>query len=96
VASILKFEVIVETNGLKALELLKTQDFDLFFVDVMMPEIGGVELAEQIFKRVPNPKIVLMSGAATLDAIPKEIRLKIQFLSKPFTLKNIEELINNI
>jgi diguanylate cyclase (GGDEF)-like protein len=42
------FEVVEADSGLKALELINSQEFDLVLLDVMMPEISGVETLKRI------------------------------------------------
>src|SRR3981081_4632034 len=42
------FEVTEADSGLKALELIESQEFDLVLLDVMMPGIDGVETLKRI------------------------------------------------
>jgi len=58
---------------------------DLLVSDVVMPELGGRELAEAAMKLRPGLKVMFMSGH-TQDVILKEgIQKGVPFLQKPFT-----------
>src|SRR5438093_532573 len=68
IASLLEalgFIVLQATNGQHALELLDKREnskIDFLISDVVMPKMGGPELAEKLKKRLPNLKVVFMSG----------------------------------
>ena len=50
-------------NGREALQICEaTCDFDLVLADVVMPEIGGVELARRLKELRPDLPVVLMTG----------------------------------
>jgi len=58
---------------------------DLLFSDVVMPELGGRDLAERASTIRPGMKVLFMSGQ-TEDFILKEgIKKRAPFLQKPFT-----------
>ncbi|HWQ54604.1 MAG TPA: ATP-binding protein, partial [Bryobacteraceae bacterium] len=73
-------------NGREGLELCKTFEgkIDLLLSDVVMPELGGRELAEFAVKLRPGLKVMFMSGH-TQDVVLKEgIKKGAAFLQKPF------------
>jgi CheY-like chemotaxis protein len=49
-------------NGLEALRILAEEDFDVVISDVVMPEMGGVELIPRIRQMRPQTYIIAMSG----------------------------------
>ena len=55
------FEIQIANDGLKAQELLKSNDFDLLIVDLVLPEIDGFEVIENAkkFKRPQYMKPIL-------------------------------------
>jgi two-component system, chemotaxis family, CheB/CheR fusion protein len=74
-------------NGHEGLALCETLTgpIDLLLTDIVMPELGGRELAERAVKLRPELKIVFVSGH-TQDVVLKEgIRQGAAFLQKPFT-----------
>lgn len=69
-------EVVGEAgNGRKALELLETLEVDLVFTDLMMPEMSGFELMEQINEQYPAKSIVVLSCHEEFAFAQKAIRL---------------------
>jgi two-component system cell cycle sensor histidine kinase/response regulator CckA len=81
------YNVQESTNGLAALELIKkSRAFDLVLTDVIMPQMSGKELYDNIRKCQPETKILLMSGY-TDDALAHHGVLDegLWFLEKPFS-----------
>ena len=86
------FKVEVCSGGRPAVERCKTVPFDLILVDMMMPDIDGVEVLRQIRNFDRTAKIMLMTGNASESV---EARLKewpeVVVLSKPMMPKEILE-----
>jgi two-component system CheB/CheR fusion protein len=81
------YVVLEARNGCEGLALCEAHQgsIDILVTDVMMPELGGRELAEGALKLRPGLKVLFMSGH-TQDVILKEgIAQGIPFLQKPFT-----------
>jgi len=80
------------SNGKDALELLETLagKVDLVLTDVVMPDMGGIELAERIAQRWPRLKVVYMSGYAEGDKLQAGVAdLERSFLPKPFSAESL-------
>lgn len=74
-------------NGREGLALCEVHEgrIDLLLSDVVMPELGGRELAEEALKLRPDMKVMFMSGH-TQDVVLKEgVQKGTAFLQKPFT-----------
>lgn len=85
------YEVVGATNGRKALELIGGQHFDLLLLDVMLPEVDGFTIAEQV--RLNNPEVPILMLTAKDMAQDRVTGLKKgadDYLTKPF---NLEELL---
>ncbi|MDR5762637.1 ATP-binding protein [Caballeronia sp. LZ035] len=66
--------------------------FDLVLTDVQMPgRMNGIDLAEQITKRLPAQKLILMTGYA--DELERAKHLGVPILAKPFDMDDLLELI---
>jgi CheY-like chemotaxis protein len=81
------YSVIEARNGREGLKLCELHPgrIDLLVTDVVMPLLGGRELAEAALKLRPGLKVVLMSGH-TDDVILKEgVQRGVAFIYKPFT-----------
>jgi two-component system cell cycle response regulator CpdR len=76
-------------SGIAALELLRTETFDLLLTDIVMPELDGIELAQRASAIHPDMRVMFITGfaAVTLQngAMPPEAKV----LSKPFHLRDL-------
>ena len=88
-----KFNIVTAGNGTQALEQVKKEKPDLVLLDVMMPDISGFEVAQQM-KADPEmseiPIIFLTALNSTADIVKGFQVGGNDFISKPF---NKEELI---
>jgi two-component system, NtrC family, nitrogen regulation response regulator NtrX len=77
-------EATVCDNAAKALELAKTQHFDLILSDVVMPGKDGLTLLEELKAQGVAAPVVMMSGQAHIEMAVKATRLgALDFLEKP-------------
>jgi PAS domain S-box-containing protein len=90
------FQVEVCSGGHQALQCYRTNRFDLVLLDVMMPDIDGVEVLQRVRRMDPSAKVVLMTGNASESV---EARLKEQtdvlVLSKPMMPKELLEFVRH-
>jgi CheY-like chemotaxis protein len=78
-------------NGVEALNLFRTGQFDLVITDYTMPEMNGDELAVKIRSLVPGQRILMITAYNTESGKPDNpVDL---ILKKPFTLENIRQAI---
>ncbi len=82
------YQPIVAANGAEALK--KVDEFrgriDLLLTDVIMPKIGGSELSDSLVKKLPNLKVLFMSGYTDKSIIDHGVLQKgIHFIQKPFS-----------
>lgn len=91
------FRVFTESNGLNALEIIKRRRIDCCFLDISMPVIDGVKLAEQIHLHDKTIPIVIMTGNPTADNAIKTIRSGVvDFLTKPINIHQIPLTIRRV
>jgi CheY-like chemotaxis protein len=87
----------IAENGIKALEMLESTDYDLIFMDVQMPEMDGYEATRQIRKQNrQNPIIIAMTANAMQG--DKETCLNAgmdDYVSKPIKLEDLIEVIES-
>jgi two-component system cell cycle sensor histidine kinase/response regulator CckA len=86
------YEVFEADSGEQALEVLdEIEDrIDLMISDVVMPEMDGPALLQKVRARIPDLKVIFVSGYAE-EAFEKNLPPDTQFafLAKPFTLKQL-------
>lgn len=74
-------------NGESALELLRTQDFDLVLLDVMMPRVGGYEVLQRLKAagQLHDIPVIMISALNEIDSVVRCIELgAVDYLAKPF------------
>jgi two-component system response regulator YesN len=54
-------------NGLSALEALENEPFDLIISDIRMPFLDGLALSQQVSKKYPQVKIIILSGYSDFE-----------------------------
>lgn len=92
------FDVIVSTSPLKAIEVLKSDpDIAMMFVDQVMPEMTGIELAIEAKKINSTVTMVMLTGNATKQLAIESVRTKVfwEFLEKPidFGTPEVKQMI---
>jgi PAS domain S-box-containing protein len=93
------YKVIEAANGREALHIVdqKQEPIDLVLTDVIMPQMGGRELAAHLSARLPATKILYMSGY-TDDALMHHgvLETNIAFLEKPFTPDTLSHKVRDL
>ncbi len=97
----LGYKVYEAENGVKALELIKkqnlTEKIDLLFSDMVMPEMGGDQLAEEIKRLNPKIKILLTSGYTDSQLMKTGLWDKgFHFLHKPYTIQQMAKKVRKV
>ncbi len=91
---------ITETsNGVEALKVLRKKKFDLVFTDIVMPEMDGYELCEEIRKKPEwvNMPIVAISTHYDSSYIVKALRHGADdYIPKPVSVEIAKKVLNRI
>ena len=90
--------VTVATNGVEALDHIKSKGFQMVMMDLHMPEMDGYECTQQIralddpyFKNIP---IIVFSASYTIDSKRKAMEHGMtDFMNKPFRHEELQEKI---
>jgi CheY-like chemotaxis protein len=84
-------------NGIEAIEAIERQRYDLVFMDMQMPELGGLDATRIIRRRFPGdrgPLIIGLSGYASSDTRHECLAAGMNhYLVKPVTLIQFAEAI---
>jgi len=90
------YNVLKATTGVEALDVLAahSDEIDLVISDVMMPEMDGPKLLQQLRKTLPDMKVIFISGYAE-EALRRELAEdeSFLFLPKPFSLKDLASVV---
>lgn len=86
-----KYEVVAVSDGIEAIKKFKEERFNLVILDIMLPELDGLQVCEQI--RLENNDVPILFLTAKDSAQDRILGLKKgadDYLTKPF---NLEELL---
>jgi len=93
------YEVLQARNGIEALDFCKSykEKIDLLITDIVMPQIGGRELAERMLHEDPSLCVLFTSGY-TDDAIVRHGILEedANFIQKPFNLDDLGKKVSEL
>ena len=62
------YQVVAVTNGAEAIVQMEKTSFDLVLTDLLMLEVGGMELLRQVKDRYPQTDVVIITGFATVPS----------------------------
>lgn len=81
------YELTVVSDGAQALEYLKNSEVDLVLLDLLLPEVNGYQVLEEV-KNTPewhNIPVIVLSGTGDMDNVVRCVELGAEdFLPKPF------------
>ena len=92
----LGYDVITADGGVSGIELLKTNIIDLVLLDLMIPDIYGLDVLKYIkekedFKNIP---VIIQTGIKDSDEINKAYKLGASYvLLKPYNQKDLKDII---
>ncbi len=87
------YEIEKSFNGREGLEMAETGHFDLVLLDIMLPELNGLEVLRRIRKNSDIPVIMLTARDAVMDKVSGLDMGADDYITKPFA---IEELLARI
>ncbi len=90
----LDYNVFAVGNGKEAIKEIEKNSYNLVITDMMMPEMGGLELLEAIKPIAPDIMVIMMTGFGTIaSAVEAMKKGAYEYVLKPFKL---DELISTI
>ena len=88
------YEVFLAPNGSEALEIIKNNRLDLILLDVMMPELSGLEVLSNIRgnknNKISSIPVMMITAASTVSDIDAAIEIGASsYIIKPFRNENL-------
>ena len=92
------YEVIGEApNGRVAVDQYIALRPDIVFMDMVMPELGGVDAVREICKLDPNARIVMCSAMGQQQIVAEAVQAGAKgFITKPFTASRVLEALADL
>ena len=90
-------EVLEAANGREAIEIDMAEELDGVILDIVMPEVGGIEALQVIREVSPDVPIVMLSSAGTPQKLMQTLKMgAIDFIQKPYTKEQIVRAVKAI
>ncbi len=91
------YEATVCDSAVRALELIRTERFDVIFSDVVMPGKDGISLLEDLKAAGATTPVVMISGQASIEMAVRATRLgAVDFLEKPLSTEKLLVTTENV
>jgi DNA-binding response OmpR family regulator len=87
-------DVSATTSPREAIQKADEESYDAIILDLMMPEMDGLETLNELRKKNPDLQIILLTGQATVEKGVEAMKLgAMDLLEKPADLKVLTEKI---
>ena len=93
------YRVMTAINGKDALEQIQKfqQQIKLVLLDIMLPDMSGLDIFEFICKRNHTPKVIFISGAPITPEEISSLKGKgaVDYIEKPFSKSTLVQAVKN-
>ena len=91
------YEVQAETDPQEGIELLRDQEFHVVVLDIMMPEINGMEALEKIRNFDSDIAIIIFTGYPSVDTARTSMQYDVSdYIKKPFDVDEFTDSLERI
>ena len=81
-------------DGRGALEALRTLPYDVALMDIVMPEMDGLEVLRHLQREAAPPEVIIITGNGTIDTAITAIKLgAYDYISKPYRMAEIDIMV---
>jgi len=88
------FAVTVTHDGSAALLAMRMEAFDVALIDIVMPELDGLEVLRAVRDEPSPPEVIIITGNGTIETAITAMKLgAFDYLSKPYRMAEIEVLV---
>jgi DNA-binding NtrC family response regulator len=80
------YEVKAANNGMSGLQEIEDSDYDLVLTDLMMPNVDGMDVLNQVVASSPKTKCIILTGYGTIKGSVEAIKKgAFDYITKPMT-----------
>jgi DNA-binding NtrC family response regulator len=89
-----EFNVLLAGSGNEAIDIFLKNAVDLILLDILLPDIDGIELLERLKEMDPNTEIIMVTAVKEIQTAVKAIKLgAYEYIVKPFIVDEVITLI---
>ncbi len=90
-----RFNVLLAENGKEAEELLAKNPVDLILLDILLPDVNGLDLLEKLKALDPNLEVIMVTAVKEIQSAVRAIKLgAYEYIIKPFLVDDVINIIN--
>jgi len=88
------YSVETATDGMKALDNINNNVFDLAILDILMPVMNGIEVLKRIIEKSPETTVIIITAFASHETAIEAMKLgAYDYITKPFKIDEIKLVI---
>jgi DNA-binding NtrC family response regulator len=88
------YAVHTVTDGRAALESLRAEAYDVALLDIVMPELDGLEVLKQVRADADPPEVIIITGNGTIETAISAMKLgAYDYMAKPYRMAEIDVLV---
>jgi DNA-binding NtrC family response regulator len=88
------YPVTTVRDGRAALQALRADTYDVALLDIVMPEMDGLEVLRQVREEPTPPEVIIITGNGTIETAITAIKLgAYDYLAKPYRMAEIDVLV---
>jgi len=90
-------EVLEAENGKDSVMLVLQEMPDCVFLDIVMPEVGGIEALQVIKEVSPEIPVVMLSSAGSPQKLMTTLKMgAMEFIQKPYKSEQIKKVVESV
>jgi two-component system response regulator HydG len=91
------YECVVATSGREGLRLIEEQTFDIVITDLMMEEVGGLEVLAKAKRELPDAEVVILTGHSTVKTAVTAMQAgATTYLTKPLDINELRTVADKV
>ena len=89
-----EYDVLFAEKGEEAVQIFTKTNVDLILLDILLPDIDGLDLLEKLKSIDPHPEIIMVTAVKEIQTAVKAIKLgAYEYLIKPFVVEDVLNII---
>ncbi|MBV8076863.1 MAG: sigma-54-dependent Fis family transcriptional regulator [Planctomycetaceae bacterium] len=91
------YECVVATSGRDALRMIEEQTFDIVVTDLIMDEVGGLEVLAKAKRELPDAEVVILTGHSTIKTAVTAMQAgATTYLTKPLDIGELRTVADKV
>jgi len=88
------YEVESAQSGIEALRKIEESSFDVLILDIMMPQMDGLEVLQRVKETHPDIDVIMVTGLSQIDTAVRSMKLgAFDYLPKPFDPDELKHVV---